>query len=105
MNDPAAMAVPFPFPAAGPFPDPADPSGETLAITLWLTPEDEEIRASYRRNGDSWKLAALSLHAEGETQQLEPAQLAGEPADGAPRLQEIVRRVGLKPPRELHLGY
>ncbi len=92
---------PFPFPAAGPYPDPADPSGQSLAITLLFTPESEEVRASYQRNDCSWRLSSLSLLSEGQAETFAPEDVAAGPQGGAARLREILGRVGLEPPREL----
>lgn len=93
---------PFPFPAAGPYPDPADPSGENMAITLLFTPESEEVRASYHRDDCTWRLASLSLLSDGQAETFAPEDVAAGPARGAVRLREILRRVGLQPPRELY---
>lgn len=99
-----AGRLPFPFPAAGPYPDPADPSGDTLSITLWITPDAEEVQASYQRAVRSWRLSALCLVAEGQRHSFAPDDLAVNAGGRAVRLRTIMGRAGLEPPQELRLS-
>lgn len=94
--------TPFPFPAAGPYPDPADPSGESISITLWVTPDASEVRASYHRDDDAWKLSSLSLLEDGDSQTVSLDEL-DRPDGPARRLREVLDRTGMAPPLELHL--
>lgn len=97
-------SMPFPFPAEGPYADPADPTGDTLSITLWVTSDEEEVRASYQRDEDAWKLSSLTLVADGQRESFDLDDLASQEAESAARLRAIIDRVGLAPPRELRLA-
>jgi len=96
-------SMPFPFPAEGPYADPADPTGDTLSITLWVTPDEEEVRASYQRDEDTWKLSSLSLVADGQRESFDVDGLESREPGSAARLRAIIDRVGLAAPRELRL--